>query len=71
MIRIGKSKKRLAPTVNVRIITLCGNCADDYRSAGYPLRPDYSNKIRSECDKCFVRMGFDYYIGELPTIKQR
>ena len=46
-----------------RLITLCHRCKSDYISAGYQLT-FVGNAIKSECDICLVRMGFDYYLEE-------
>ena len=46
-----------------RIITLCHRCKSDYILAGYQLT-FAGNAIKSECDMCSVRMGFDYYLED-------
>ena len=46
-----------------RIVTLCYRCKHDYISAGY-LLTFVGNDIKSECDICLVRMGFDYYLED-------
>ena len=46
-----------------RIITLCHRCKADYVSADYQLT-FVGNAIKSECDMCSVRMGFDYYLED-------
>lgn len=46
-----------------RIVTLCYRCRDNYETAGYQLA-FVGNRIKSECDMCFVRMGFDYYLED-------
>jgi hypothetical protein len=46
-----------------RLITLCHRCKSDYISSGYQLT--FTGKaIKSECDMCSVRMGFDYYLED-------
>ena len=47
----------------VRVTTLCYRCRCDYISAGY-LLTFVGNDIKSECDICLVRMGFDYYLED-------
>ena len=46
-----------------RIITLCHRCKSDYISAGYRLT-FVGNAIKSECDMCLARMGYDYYLED-------
>ena len=46
-----------------RIITLCYRCRANYETAGYKLTFT-GNAIKSECDMCSVRMGFDYYLED-------
>ena len=46
-----------------RTITLCYRCRDNYETAGYRLI-FVGNAIKTECDICAVRMGFDYYLED-------
>lgn len=63
--RIGKRKKRIAIPAAAkhadRVITLCGRCKDDYRTAGFKVVPDYTNSIKSPCEIC-GRAGTDYFL---------
>lgn len=58
-----KSYKLIAMEKDKRIITLCHRCKSDYMSANYKLT-FVGNAIKSECDMCSVRMGFDYYLED-------
>lgn len=46
-----------------REITLCLRCLADYRNAGYIVKRDYQNQIKSPCEIC-SRDGLDYYFYE-------
>lgn len=46
-----------------RLITLCHRCKSDYILAGYQLT-FAGNAVKSECDMCLARMGFDYYLED-------
>ena len=43
--------------------TLCSKCRSDYEIAGCLVKPDFSNRNRSQCDKC-NRQGYDYWVSD-------
>ena len=44
-------------------MTLCGHCAEQYRSSNYRLkRKDHGQEIKESCTFCSVRQGWDYLI---------
>lgn len=46
-----------------RIVTLCSRCKANYISAGYKLT-FAGNTIKSECEFCYTRDGYDYYLED-------
>lgn len=44
--------------------TLCAQCADDYRSAGYVITLCRNQTHKQQCDKC-DRMGWVYAVREM------
>ena len=58
--RLGIAKSAPYKSMPSRIITLCGRCADEYRTA-YIIRRT-NNDIKSDCDICRIRTGYDYNV---------
>lgn len=46
-----------------RIITLCPRCKANYIAAGYELVLT-GNAIKSECEFCMARLGYDYILED-------
>ena len=54
-------------------ICLCKTCADEYRTAGKNVVPDYTDKTKDECELCRCFYGMAYLIDRAPVTadKQR